>query len=116
MQHILKILQRADHLVRGRLNALENAYLIIVQHYGVVPFINVDYRELADVLPYALKVMSGALLQCSRDTESHYDSRNRGMYSGVQHSVPQHKPDTYIESLCPDLAGIGSHHNHDAEG
>ena len=78
--------------------------------------IHIDDRELIDILADTLQIMTCALLEGSRNTESYYDSCNCCMYSGIEHHIPEHQSEDDIEGLRTALETVCNDHYGDTYG
>ena len=63
MEVVLKILKRADELIRCRLYALESMYFVIGKYDCLMMIIHIDHREELDIVTDALEVVACTLCE-----------------------------------------------------
>ena len=115
MEVILQVLKRADHLIGGRLYTLEGMDLIVGKNDRIMLIINMYHRELADILPDALKIVAGTLGQGGRHAECCDDTCDGGVDSGIQHQIPENYSEDHIQSLLMAFEDIRQYHHRNAD-
>ena len=90
LEHVLDILQWADEMVAGTLDALEHRNLAVGKHHGLVAILlrNLRRGEVMQLGTYTLDVELRPLGEVGRDAECEHDSSYGGMYATIEHEVP----------------------------
>ena len=83
---------------------------LVGKNDGIMLVINIDHRELIDILADSFEIMASTLLESSRDAECDDHSGNGSMDAGIEHRIPEYKSYNYIESLRPALEDVACHH------
>ena len=72
--------------------------------------IDIDDRELIDILSDTLQIITSTFGKSRRHTECCDHTSYSRMYSRVKHKVPKHEAEKHIESLPMTFENIGENH------
>ena len=120
LQLVLQVLQGADEVVAGRLHALEQGYVLVAQHDGLVA-VGACHGGVGEVLQAtadAFDVELRAARQVGRHAEGQHYARYGGVDAAVKHTVPEQQARVEIEGLGADaeLVACGEHRHDDGRG
>ena len=100
VQRIFQILQRADDLIRGRLDALQAVDLLFREHNRAVAVFELFLRKIGNLLAYRADKVRGCQHRLGWNTEGDQYPRNGGVNARIEEQEPHDTAQCKVEEFA----------------